>query len=79
MSLYDELLDKAYGIYVTNWCRQRGYNKDHVNPITGINGECFVCKAEFADCEFADADIAKQYLTDVEYGQYKMIMEVDNG
>lgn len=79
MTLYDTLLDKAYNSYVDTWCRNRGYSRDAVNPSLGINGECYVCRAEFADCEFSDPSIAQIYLTDFEYEQYKQIMEVSDG
>lgn len=75
MTMYDILLERAYDAYVENWCRQRGYRRSAVNPELGINGECYVCKDEFADCEFADPDIARQYLSAIDFEQYKKIME----
>lgn len=74
MSDYEILLERAYQSYVDTWCRCRGYPRSKVNPEIGINGECYVCKAEFADCEFAEEDIVKQYLSDSDFKKYQQLM-----
>ncbi len=60
---YEKLLQTAYSKYKKEWCDERGYLLSEYDPETGFNGECFVCLAEFEDCEFQDESYMENLLT----------------
>ena len=75
MLAYGELLTLAYNAYVDNWCSSRGYRRDKVDPLLGINGECYVSKSEFEVCEFQDKDIMQSYISGDLYQCYLTFMK----
>lgn len=70
--LYDEFLEKAYELYKQDWCSQRGYILGEENE-NGFNGELYVCKDEFADCEFNDENCMKSLLDSDDFVIWKSL------
>ena len=64
---YKQILNNAYKKYVEHWCEIRGYKPSDVDPENGINGECYVCLAEFERKEFRDEGVMSKILTDNEF------------
>ena len=64
---YKQILNDAYKKYVKHWCEVRGYNPADVDPENGINGECYVCLAEFERNEFRDEEFMSKILSDNEF------------
>ena len=64
---YKQILNDAYKKYVEHWCKVRGYNPADVDPENGINGECYVCLAEFERNEFRDEEYMSKILSDNEF------------
>ena len=64
---YKTMVNDAYNKYVKDWCGVRGYNPSHIDPVTGINGECYVCINEFERNEFQDEEYMARILSDTEY------------
>lgn len=64
---YKTMVNDAYNKYVKDWCGVRGYNPSHIDPETGINGECYVCINEFERNEFQDEEYMARILSDTEY------------
>ena len=64
---YKQILHDAYKKYVEHWCKVRGYNPVDVDPENGINGECYVCLAEFERNEFRDEEYMSKILSDNEF------------
>lgn len=64
---YDYFLEKCYGRYKYEWCKQRGVKPEEVDEEVGINGgECFVCLEEFEENEFQNEEYMKSLLSNYE-------------
>mgnify|MGYP006874883240 CR=1 FL=1 len=64
---YKTMVNSAYNKYIRDWCEARGYSPAHVDPETGINGECYVCINEFERNEFQNEEYMSNILTDNEF------------
>ena len=64
---YKTMVNSAYNKYIKDWCEARGYSPAHVDPETGINGECYVCINEFERNEFQNEEYMSNILTDNEF------------
>lgn len=69
----------AYELYKLDWCMQRGWKISNVQRAfdNGIeyNGQMFVCKDEFEECEYHDKEYIK-YLFSEEFN--KKLEECEN-
>jgi hypothetical protein len=68
---YKQLAEKAYGYYIADWCRRRGYNIAYVDEECGFNGECYASYKEFLDNEFRDEDYMRQLLNERDFENWK--------
>ena len=64
---YKTIVNNAYNKYVKDWCDVRGCRPSHVDPETGINGECYVCINEFERNEFQNEEYMASILSDTEF------------
>lgn len=75
--MYDELLQKAYNLYIADWCNERNYPLISVVAAylddAEFNGEMFVCLDEFEDAEFQDEEYMKYLLPEELLQQYKSL------
>lgn len=59
-AVYTRLLNLAYQIYKREWCESRGFPYNEVQNAFDrgeeYDGQMFVCRNEFEDCEFSDTD-----------------------
>lgn len=69
-----QLAEKAYGLYIEDWCKVRGYNVSDVDEEFGINGECYACFEEFKEIEFRNEEYMKNLLNQEDYNTWKQIM-----
>lgn len=73
--VYDELLQKAYNLYIADWCNERNYPLMEVVAAClddcEYHGEMFVCLGEFEDAEFQDEGYMEYLLPEELLQQYK--------
>ena len=62
MNVKEKLSRFAYALYVKEWCQERGCKPSDVDPEVGLNGESYVCYAEFLDNEWRDKEYLRSLL-----------------
>jgi len=74
---YKQLAEKAYGYYIADWCRRRGYNIAYVDEECGFNGECYASYEEFLNHEFGDKNYMKHLLNDRDFEDWKELIKIN--
>ena len=72
---YKTMVNNAYNKYIKDWCEVRGCRPSHVDPETGINGECYVCINEFERNEFQNDEYMSRILSDSEFALWQARQE----
>lgn len=74
------LLNKAYKLYKKDWCKSRGYDyrkvQDAYRNDEEYNGEMYVCRDEFENCEFRDESYIAGLLTAL-YPRYSKVTVIE--
>lgn len=77
-SLYHYFVEKTYGRYKLDWCKQRGTKPENVNEDVGVNGECYASLEEFLDNEFKDEAYMKYLLCEDEFTWWETYSQKDS-
>lgn len=75
---YEIILNRAYELYKKDWCAVRNFPYEEVcradTNDEEYNGQMYVCKAEFEDCEFQVVDYMKSLLSEEDFWCYEKVM-----